>query len=167
MSGLVAGFGTEQAMEEAYERLCAAGLETETYTPRCPEKVGAVSWIPLAMLIAGLTGATGFFALQAYALGLNYPFDTGGRPLLSWPAYIPFTFEGGVLLAMTTGFVCFLGANRLTYRLYDPIDEVEGFREASRDTYFVAIRTEDHDKIGRARELLNPLNPVVLETLPP
>lgn len=165
MDGVVAGFGTEEAMEQAYARLGAAGLKPETYTPHIPEKAGAVSRIPLAMLIAGLVAAIGFFALQYYALGMNYPFDIGGRPYMSWPAYIPLVFEGAVLFAMVAGFVGFLIANRLPH-LYDHIDEVEGFREASRDTYFVAVRTHDHDKIRLARELVRPLGPVVFADIP-
>jgi hypothetical protein len=165
VSGLLAGFATEQAMEQAFARLRAAGIDGDTYTPRRPENVGARSRLPLLMLLSGLIVAAGLFALQAYALGMNYRFDVGGRPLLSWPAYIPLTFEGGVLAAMVAGFVGFLVANRLPH-LYDTIDEIEGFREASRDTYFVAIRAEDHETIGRARELLRPLRPTVMEYLP-
>lgn len=166
MHGVVAGFGTEQAMERAYARLQDVGFDVETYTPHPPQDVPARSWIVLAILLSGLLGGAGFFALQCYALILNYPFDVGGRPLLSWPAYIPLTFEGGILLAMIAGFGGFMVANRLP-RLYDPIDEVEGFSDASRDTWFVAVRTADHDRLRRARELLHPLGPVVLEDLPP
>lgn len=166
MSGVVAGFGTEEAMERAFERLRQAGLPSETYTPRPPERAPARSGVPLAMLIAGLGGAAGFFYLQCYALIFNYPFDIGGRPALSWPAYIPLAFEGAVLFAVFAGFIGFLVANRLPH-LYDPIDEVDGFREASRDAWFVAIRAEDHDTRRRAHELLRPLAPMVLEDFPP
>jgi len=165
MSGVVAGFGTETAMEQAFARLRAAGIETETYTPRAPEQVSGRSLIPLLMLVGGLGGAAGFFFLQCYALIFNYPFDTGGRSLLAWPDFIPLTFEGGILFAMAAGFFGYLAANRLPH-LYDPIDEVDGFREASRDTWFVAVRTDDHEQIRRARELVKPLAPVVLAELP-
>ena len=166
MSGVVAGFGTEAAMERAFARLQAAGLNAETYTPHPPELVAARSWVPLLMLVCGLGGAALFFFLQCYALIFSYPFDTGGRSLLSWPDFMPLTFEGGVLFAIGAGFFGYLIANRLPH-LYDPIDEVEGFREASRDTWFVAVRTGDHDAIRRARELVKPLDPVVLAELPP
>jgi hypothetical protein len=166
MNGLVAGFATEEAMEQAFARLSAAGLDSETYSPRRPEQLPSRSWIPLAMLIFGLVAAAGFFALQGYALGINYPFDIGGRPYLSWPAYIPLTFEGGVLLAMIAGFAGFLIACRLP-ALYDEIDEVDGFREASRDTWFVAVRTGQQDDIHLAHELVAPLGPVVLEAMVP
>ena len=166
MSGVVAGFGTEDAMEQAFALLRNAGLEAETYTPHAPENMETGSWIPLAVLAAGLLGAAGFFFLQCYAMIFNYPFDIGGRPLMSWPAYMPLTFEGGVLFAILAGFFCFLFANRLPH-LYDPIDEIDAFREASRDTYFVAVRSDDHDRLRRAYELLRPLHPLVLEDMPP
>lgn len=165
MSGIVAGFGTEEAMEQAFARLSQAGMQGETYSPHPPERVRSRSWIPTAVLIGGLAAAAGFFALQCYALMFNYPFDIGGRPLLSWPAYIPLAFEGGVLIAIFTAFFGFFIACRLPH-LYDPIDEVDAFREASRNTYFVAVRTDDHERMQQARALLRPLDPLLIEDFP-
>jgi len=166
MSGVVAGFGTEEAMEQAFARLHDAGLAGETYSPHPPEGAPKRSWIPAVILIGGFAAAGGFFALQCYALMFNYPFDIGGRPLFSWPAYIPLAFEGGVLIAIFAGFFGFLIACRLPY-LYDPIDEIDAFRAASRDTYFVAVRTGDPERIRQARELLRPLDPLLIEDIPP
>ncbi len=167
MKGVVAGFGTEQAMERAFGRLRSAGLDVETYSPRPPETVPARSGISWIMLASGtVLGASGFFTLQSYAFVFNYRMNIGGRPLPSWPDYIPLTFFGAVLMAMIAGFAAFLIACRLPH-LYDEVDEVGGFREASRDTWFVAVRTEDQEKIHLAHELMRPLGPVVLEVTVP
>lgn len=166
MSGVLAGFRTEEAMEQAFIRLDAAGLPTETYSPHLPQHARSRSPVPAVMLISGLVGAGGFFFLQCWALIFNYPFDIGGRPLLSWPAYMPLTFEGGVLLAIFAGFAGFLVTNRLPH-LYDPIDEIDAFRAASRDTYFVAVRADDQERIRQARELLRALHPLLIEDFPP
>jgi hypothetical protein len=165
MRGLVAGFGTEAGMERAFATLSAAGLRPETYSPLPPAAVPARSRISWVMLGAAVVlGGCGFFALQSYAFVFNYRLDIGGRPYLSWPDYLPLTFFGAVLMAMIAGFASFLIACRLPH-LYDEIDEVDGIREATRDTWFVAVRTEEQEDIHFAHELVAPLDPIVMRVL--
>jgi len=116
------------------------------------------------MLIAGLLAALGGFGIQAYATGIAYPIDIGGRPNVFWPSYIPFTLECGLLGAMLAGFFGFLIANRMP-TLYEPIDESDEFRRASLDTWFLALRTSDPDRTDRAMEILRRLEPVRVEEL--
>jgi len=134
----------------------------ETYTPAPPEKEH--SRLKLVMLIAGLLGAAGGFGIQAYATGIAYPIDIGGRPNVFWPSYVPFTLECGLLAAMLAGFFGFLSANRMP-TLYEPIDESDEFRRASLDTWFLALRTDHPDHTRRAMDILRRLDPVRLEEL--
>ena len=140
-------------------RLRADGLAAETYSAMPPDE-GDGSPIPLVMLLFGLLGAFGSFAMQAYATTVGYRIDVGGRPNLFWPSYIPFAFETGVLFAIASGFVSYLVANRLPH-LYDPVDESDRFRAATRHGWFVAIRGDT----GKSVELLGTLHATHVEEL--
>jgi hypothetical protein len=157
---ILAGFPDRDAMLNAARRLRADGLAAETYSPMPPDAQDG-SPVPLLMLLFGLFGAFGSFAMQAYATTTGYKLDVGGRPDLFWPAYVPFAFETGVLFAIAGGFVSYFVVNRLPH-LYDPIDESDAFRAATRDGWFVAIRGD----AAHAQALLKVLHPTHIEDLP-
>jgi hypothetical protein len=48
-------------------------------------------------------------------------------------------------------------------QLYDPGDECDSFRRASRDGWFLAIRTDDPERAAQARALLDALHPASVE----
>jgi hypothetical protein len=159
---ILAGFATEQDMTEAVRRLRDADAGAiETYSPAPPDSAPS-PLLPLIMLAAGVAGAVAGFALQAYATGIGYVIDIGGRPSVFWPAYVPFAFETGALFAMGAGFVGFLILNRLP-ALYHPIDECDGFRASSRDAWFVAVSPRTDAQQERARDALGRLHPVLLD----
>ncbi|MBV9735546.1 MAG: DUF3341 domain-containing protein [Acidisphaera sp.] len=163
MTGLLAAFPSEQTLQSALAALRKEVLAPiETHTPQPLEADPPRSVLPLVILLAGLLGAFGTFALEAYATTASYPFDIGRRPYFSWPAYVPMAFEMGALAAVAAGFFGFLIANRLPH-LYDPIDESPAFRRASRDAFFVAVRTKDPQQAARARAVLEALSPISLE----
>jgi len=165
---ILAAFRTEPELMRAAAALDGARIGTvETYTPSEPASEtppAAPRWspIPLIILVAGVLGTGASFLLQTYATVASYPLDIGGHPNFSWPAYVPNAFENGVLIAMIAGLIAFLAINRLP-RLYETIDESDAFRNASRDGYFLAIRTPDPD---RARAALAPFGPELVQELP-
>jgi hypothetical protein len=160
MKTVVASFASEAGLMEALPRLRALGV-VETYTPKALED-DQPSILPLVVLVAGLVGAACGFGMQVYANTIAYPVDIGGRPAFSWPAFVPISFEIGVLAAVLAGFVAFLVINHLP-RLYDPVDEAGLMRGAMRDRWCVAIRTELPD---RAHALLRDLSVDEVEELP-
>ena len=165
-SGILVMFASEPALSRALERLAPVHLhELRTYTPRPLELEPPRSPLPVIVLLAGLLGAAAAFALQVYANTLSYPLDIGGRPENSWPAFIPITFELGVLAAVLAGIFGYFILNRMP-RLYDRIDELEGMREAMRDGWLVAIRTDDPERLAQARAILEELRPLSIEELP-
>lgn len=53
------------------------------------------------------------FLLQAWTSSIDWPVNIGGKPFISWPAFIPVTFESGVLLAGITNLFVMLAVCRL------------------------------------------------------
>lgn len=153
--GVAASFGNEKALRAAMHRLQAAHTGViNTYTPVALEDEPKRSRVPLVMLICGLLGAGGIFAMETGANVSSYPLDIGGRPKFSWPPFVPIAFEAGVLSAMLGGFFAYLFAARMP-KLYDPDDEFGLMRDATRNRWVIAIRTGDAQARERAREILD------------
>jgi hypothetical protein len=161
MKTLVASFGTQDALRHALPRLRELG-SVETYTPQMLEDEEETSILPLVVLIGGVIGLAVGFGIQTYANVIGYPVDIGGRPEFSWPAFVPITFEIGVLTAIFAGFIGYFVVNRLPH-LYDPIDEATFIRGASRDLWCVSIETEKPDQ---ALHLLRSLSAEAVEEVP-
>lgn len=81
------------------------------------------SWVPWATLTAGITGGSLGFLFQAWVSAVDWPLNVGGKPFVSWPAFIPITFETTVLFAGLTTLGALLVASRLPVRnpkVFDP-----------------------------------------------
>jgi ActD protein len=111
--------------------------EMEELLPRRPRR--ALALIMFAAAIAGL--ALGFFMQYAIAVG-GYPLNIGGRPLNSWPAFIPSAWEICALFVVYIGFVAFLAYCRLPL-LYHPIFNAPRFERASQDRTFLCVEARD------------------------
>ncbi len=71
------------------------------------------SWIPWVTLVLGLAGWCLGFILQAWTSAVDWPLNVGGKPFVSWPAFIPVTFEcmvliGGIATTITLFAACSL-----------------------------------------------------------
>ena len=93
------------------------------------------------MLLAGAAGASGGFFMQWFA-ARDYPLNVGGRPLNSWPAFIPITFELTVLTAALAGVIAFFWLAGFP-RLHHPVFSDPRFKRASQDRFFICIRADD------------------------
>jgi hypothetical protein len=132
--------GVRGARREGYARL-------EAYSPFSLEGLTEVLNLPPSrvrwvMLAGGVLGAAGGLGLQYWSAVVAYPINSGGRPLASYAAFIPVTFELMVLFAALCGFVAFLLSAGLP-RPHHPVFAVEGFERASSDGFFLEIMADD------------------------
>jgi hypothetical protein len=93
------------------------------------------------VFLCGVAGALLGYGLQYYASVIAYPLNVGGRPLHSWPSFIPVTFETTVLLAAFGAVVGMFAMNGLPMP-HHPLFEVAGFDRVSRDAFFVQVGTD-------------------------
>ncbi len=146
--GLLAEFVEPDELVKATARIYDAGYrDFEAYTPMpvegLPEAVGFPrSRMPLTVLIGGVVGCLAGFGMQYYFTVIDYPLNIGGRPLNSWPSFVPVVFELTVLFAALSAVLGMLAMNGLP-RPHHPLFGVPQFDRATQDRFFVCIRRTD------------------------
>jgi hypothetical protein len=148
MYGVMAEFDTPERLLEAARRAHGEGYRRmDAYTPMpvegLAEAIGlARSRVPLIVLLGGITGCLGGFFFQYWIAVLDYPINVGGRPLNSWPSFIPVTFELTILLSALSAIAGLFALCRLPWP-HHPVFNVREFERASRDRFFLCIETRD------------------------
>lgn len=162
----MAEFSSADALLAAARRAREAGYRRiEAYSPFPVEGLAeAIDFgktrVPLATLIGGIAGGVGGFLLQWYSAVISYPENIGGRPLDSWPEFIPVTFETTVLFAAFTAVIAMLAGNGLP-RLRHPVFGARDFDLATRNRFFLCLRADDpRFEPGTARRFLEALQPM-------
>lgn len=153
--GLLAEYDTLDGLIHGLERVKEAGYKKlDAFTPFpdhtvCNLVAERRSRVPLLVLIGGLTGAVLGFGMQVWVSVIDYPLNIGGRPLFSWPAFIPVTFETTILLGAFAAVFGMLALNGLP-RPYHPVFNVASFERATTDRYFMLIEASDprFDQVG-------------------
>jgi hypothetical protein len=163
--GLLAEFLTAQEVLDATRRARLEGYRhMDAYTPYPVEGLPAElglrrTRIPLVVLIGGLVGAAGGYFMEYWAAAVDYPVNIGGKPLNSWPAFIPITFEMMVLVAALAAILGMFFLNGLPHP-YHPLFHIARFDRATQDRFFLCIEATD-PKFDRqaTRQFLESLRP--------
>lgn len=148
LHGLMAEFEGAEVLLEAARRAHEKGYRRmDAYSPFPVEGLSEAigfhqSRVPLLVLAGGIGGAVGGYLLQYYAMAVSYPLNIGGRPLNSWPSFIPVTFELTILCAALAAVFGMLALNGLPMP-YHPVFNVPRFDLASRSRFFLCIEARD------------------------
>lgn len=146
--GLMAEFVTPQQILEATRRAHEDGYRVmEAYTPYPVEGLADEldlprTRVPFVVFVGGLVGAAAGYFMQYWAMAVNYPLNVGGKPLNSWPAFIPITFEMMVLVASFSAILGMFFLNGLP-QPYHPVFNVPRFARATQDRFFLCIECTD------------------------
>jgi hypothetical protein len=163
--GVVAEFDNPTALVTAANRAREAGYTRfEAYAPfpieALTEAIGHPrTRLPLAVFLGGLIGGLSGYLMQYVTAVVTYPINIGGRPLHSWPAFVPVTFECTILGAALTAVFGMLARNGLPMP-YHPLFHVPRFARASRDLFFLCIQSRDpRFDLPAVTEFLRSLSP--------
>lgn len=144
-------FDTKEEFLEKLEAMMKEGVKPGTVTTLTPFHVHEAEHIlkskPSELRFFTLTGALlGFFLSFAFIIFtvFDWPLITGGKPLVSIPAFIIIAFECTILIGGIVSFLGFLHLNRLPNikRIIEP-------RECGNQ--FVIIKGLATDEHGQAR----------------
>ena len=147
--GLMAEFEEPEQLLEAARRAYSAGYrKMDAYSPLpvegLAEAIGFTrNWVSLVVLIGGLFGGIGGLGLLIWICVVAYPLNVGGRPFMSWPMFIPITFECTVLAAALSSVVGMLAMNKLPMPYHPVFNVTEFAKRASIDRFFLCIEAND------------------------
>jgi hypothetical protein len=146
--GVMGEFETARQLLHAAEQVRDAGYKhMDAYAPFPVEGLSEAlglgrNLVPLITLLGGLCGGLGGFGFEYWVNIVSYPMDIAGRPLNSWPAFIPVTFELTVLGAALSAVFGMIALNGLP-RPHHPVFNVHRFLRASSDKFFICIEATD------------------------
>ncbi len=146
--GLLAEFEDHEELLEAVRQARAEGYRRmDAYSPfpvdGLAEALGLrTNSVPFWCLVGGIGGGLTGYGMQLYAMAIDYPLNVGGRPLNSWPMFIPITFELTILGAALSAVFAMFVLNRLP-EPYHPVFGAAGFDRASVDRFFLLIQADD------------------------
>src|SRR5213593_1832435 len=169
--GLMAEFDEPTTLVAATQHAHREGYRCmDAYSPfpieELHEALGAHhTKLPLIVLIGGLVGCIGGYALQYWVSTMAYPINVGGKPLHSSPAFNPITFECTILVAALSAVLGMLALNGLPMP-YHPVFNVSRFALASRNRFFLCIEAKDaHFDLEKTRTFLQTLGPREVTTV--
>ena len=173
--GIIAEFDAPESILAAAERASDKGYsQMDAYTPFPMEELTDAlkvkhTTLSLFVLCCGIAGALIGFFMQYYTAVIDYPINIGGKPLNSWPQFIPITFEMTILFSAIGAVVGMILRNGLP-RPVHPMFNAKNFERATKDRFFLCIEATDplfdHTETKKFLEGLNPVDVSVVDQLP-
>ena len=171
--GLMAEFDSAESLLAAAHSARKAGYtKMDGYSPFAIEELDEAlgfkkSWLPLFVLLGGLTGVAVGYGLQYWISVIDYPVLVGGKPYHSWPAFIPVTYELMILFASFAAVISMFALNGLPMP-YHPVFNVDRFSMASNDRFFLCIETSDPKfELERTKSFLEQCHPTHISEVEP
>lgn len=163
MSGfLLAEFATAHATIEAAQTAAQAGMPADdVLSPNPlagieehlapPPAKPPIGWV---MFIAGAFGAVAGYAMQWYSAAIDYPINSGGRGLNSWPAFLLVPYETAILSAAVVGILAWMWMCGLP-KLFHPLFAAKAVERAMQDRYLLLFKDRDELE-AQIKRTLNP-----------
>lgn len=160
--GIMARFAEPQQLAQAAQAARAAGFtKWNCYSPYpipgCWEAMEHKTPMSKLTFLGGLIGGASAFSFITWTQVWDYPWNIGGRPLFSWPSWVPPTFEATILCAGLTAAIGMILVNGLP-RPHHPVFNGPQFERASVDRYFLVIEADD-PRYDAAAAFLSGLDP--------
>ena len=182
--GYMASFDSSAAITEAAKRVRDEGYRWwDTHTPfpvhGLDKAMGIKPTIlPILVFFGGITGTTLGVILQWFTNASSFDMWTGfwvrgyeflisGKPMWSWPAFVPVIFELTILLSAlgTVGWMLLL--NGLP-QFYHPTLKHPNFARVTNDRFYVVIEARDpRFSASKTKAFLESLNPIEIDSLEP
>ena len=146
--GILAEFKNPKALVDVSKKVVEAGYDKfDTYSPFPIHGIDKAMSLPkskLGYIVIGhsILGFTGAIAMMYFMSVIDYPINISGKPFFNAPAWVPITFELTVLLSAFGAVFGMFFLNGLP-RLNNPLLEVERFKKATDDGFFLCIEAND------------------------
>jgi len=170
--GIMAEFENATDLVVATKAAYAAGYrKMDAYSPFPIEEASEAlgfhkTRVPLIVLVGGLLGGSGAYALQYWINVISFPLNIGGRPWHSWPAFIVPTFEMTVLFGGLAGVFGMFALNGLPMP-HHPVFNDERFGRVTRDRFFLCVEAADPKfDLVTTNEFMQSLQPLSISEVP-
>ncbi len=167
--GWMAEYSDEHSLLVAARKVRDSGYtKTDAFTPfpvhGIDEALGIKPTVlPFIVLCAGFTGLATAAGMQYWTNAIDYPYIISGKPMGSWPAFIPVCFELTVLFSAFTTFLGMVALNKLP-RFSNPVFTNPKFDRATDDGFFLYVDSSDkYFNRQSVQELLSATSPDSLE----
>ncbi len=169
--GLLAHFATPEKLLHACAKVRDAGFSAwDAHTPfpihGLERAMGLKrSRVSAFCMVLGLSGAALGMLMQWWVATQAYPLVISGKPFFSWPAFVPVTFECGVLGGAFGAVLGFLLQARLPQH-HHALFNSDRFAQVTDDGFFISVEASDpHFDAQETARFLTSLGATRVETV--
>lgn len=155
--GLICEFDSAASLYNAAKKVVSEGYtKFDTYSPfpihGIDKAMGLpASKLPWIALVGGILGCSAGFGLQTWVATSAYKLTISGKPLFSYQAFVPVTFELMILLSAFGTVFGMFALNKLP-QPYHPVFHKASFAKVTSHSFFLTIESSDakYDKADTA-----------------